>query len=162
VRRCQKVPPFVIEPVPVCAKMGLTLAEAEPISGGRSTSVITYLRKGKNTAQQLEERGVRICDRINFADAEVSEEGRGGSAPVPGAEVTLQPLVKTTVMWIVLLQPMEVQGGTDIHLQPVEDPTPEQVDVSRRRLQLVEILHRSRVLSGPVTLQGTHAGAVCS
>ncbi|GAB0182549.1 hypothetical protein GRJ2_000720200 [Grus japonensis] len=26
------------------------------------------------------------------------------------------------------LQPMEADGGADIHLQPVEDPTPEQVD----------------------------------
>ena len=26
------------------------------------------------------------------------------------------------------LQPMEVNGGADIHLQSMEDPTPEQVD----------------------------------
>jgi len=26
------------------------------------------------------------------------------------------------------LQPMEVHGGADLHLQPMEDPTPEQVN----------------------------------
>ena len=29
------------------------------------------------------------------------------------------------------LQPMDVRGGADIHLQPVEDPTPEQLDARR-------------------------------
>ncbi|GAB0182020.1 hypothetical protein GRJ2_000667300 [Grus japonensis] len=33
---------------------------------------------------------------------------------------------KTMVRQAVPLQPMEVHGGADIHLQPVEDPTPEQ------------------------------------
>ena len=39
-------------------------------------------------------------------------------------------MVKTMVRQAVPLQPMEVHGGADIHLQPVEDPTPEQVDAS--------------------------------
>ena len=30
---------------------------------------------------------------------------------------------------VVPLRPMEVHGGADIHLQPVEDPTLEQVDM---------------------------------
>ncbi|GAB0179452.1 AN1-type zinc finger protein 5-like [Grus japonensis] len=38
-------------------------------------------------------------------------------------------MVKTMVRQAVPLQPMEVDGGADIHLQPMEDPTPEQVDV---------------------------------
>ncbi|KAK4806783.1 hypothetical protein QYF61_005579 [Mycteria americana] len=38
------------------------------------------------------------------------------------------PVVKTMVRQAVPLQPMEVHGGADIHLQLVEDPTPEQVD----------------------------------
>ncbi|GAB0181776.1 hypothetical protein GRJ2_000642900 [Grus japonensis] len=37
-------------------------------------------------------------------------------------------MVKTTVRQAVPLQPMEDDGGADIHLQPMEDPTPEQVD----------------------------------
>ncbi|GAB0204275.1 AN1-type zinc finger protein 5-like [Grus japonensis] len=35
---------------------------------------------------------------------------------------------KTMVRQAVPLQPMEVNGGADIHLQPAEDPTLEQVD----------------------------------
>ncbi|KAK4809957.1 hypothetical protein QYF61_002914 [Mycteria americana] len=38
------------------------------------------------------------------------------------------PVVKTMVRQAVPLQPMEVHSGADIHLQPVEDPTLEQVD----------------------------------
>ncbi|KAK4823607.1 hypothetical protein QYF61_004210 [Mycteria americana] len=42
------------------------------------------------------------------------------------------PVVKTMVRQAVSLQPMEVNGGADIHLQPVEDSTLEQVDAQRR------------------------------
>jgi len=42
-----------------------------------------------------------------------------------------QPMVKTMVSQAVPLQPMEVRGGADIHLQPTEDPTPEQVGVPK-------------------------------
>ncbi|GAB0180292.1 mitochondrial enolase superfamily member 1 [Grus japonensis] len=35
---------------------------------------------------------------------------------------------KTMVKQAVPLQPMEVDGGADIHLQPMEDPTPEQLE----------------------------------
>jgi len=41
----------------------------------------------------------------------------------------LQPVMKTIGRQTVPLQPMEVYGGADLHLQPIEDPTPEQVDV---------------------------------
>ncbi|KAK4822153.1 hypothetical protein QYF61_010414, partial [Mycteria americana] len=37
-----------------------------------------------------------------------------------------KPVVKTMVRQAVPLQPMEVHSGADIHLQPVEGPTPEQ------------------------------------
>ena len=80
----------------------------------------------------LLERGVRICERSNFADTKVSEEGGGGGAPGAGAEIPLQPMMRTMVRQAVPLQPMEVHGEADIHLQPVEDPTPEQVDAQRR------------------------------
>ena len=46
-------------------------------------------------------------------------------------EIPLQPVVKTMVRQAVPLQPMEVHGGADIHLQPVEDPTLEQADARR-------------------------------
>jgi len=35
---------------------------------------------------------------------------------------------KTMVRQAVPLQSMEAHGGADLHLQPVDDPTPEQVD----------------------------------
>jgi len=44
-------------------------------------------------------------------------------------QIPLQPLEKTMVRQAVPLQPMEDHGGEDIHLQPVEDPMLEQVDV---------------------------------
>ncbi|GAB0179552.1 AN1-type zinc finger protein 5-like [Grus japonensis] len=48
------------------------------------------------------------------------------------------------------LQPMEVGGGADIHLQPVEDPTPEQVDAPEGSCDPMGSLHWSRLLAGPV------------
>jgi len=72
---------------------------------------------------------VRICERNTSADTKVSEEGGGGGAPGTGAEVPQQLVVKTMVKQAVPLQPMEVHGVADIHLQPAEYPTPEQVDV---------------------------------
>jgi len=50
--------------------------------------------------------------RNNSADTKVSEEGGAGGAPGARAEVPLQPVVRQAVP----LQPMEVYGGTDIHL----------------------------------------------
>ena len=37
----------------------------------------------------------------------------------------LQLMMKTMVRQAVALQPAEVHGGADIHLQSLEDPTPE-------------------------------------
>ena len=46
-------------------------------------------------------------------------------------QIPLQPVGKTLVRQAVPLQPMEVHGGADLHLQPREDPTLEQVDVPK-------------------------------
>ena len=75
---------------------------------------------------------MRICERHNPADTKVSEEGGGGGASGTRAEIPLQPMMKTTVKQVVLLHPMEFHGGADIHLQPVKDLMPEQVDAQRR------------------------------
>jgi len=75
---------------------------------------------------------VRICQRNNSADTKVSEEVGGGGAPGAGAEIPLQPMEQPMVMQAVPLQPMEVHGGADLHLQHMEDPTPEQVSARRR------------------------------
>ncbi|PKU36564.1 hypothetical protein llap_13132 [Limosa lapponica baueri] len=88
-------------------------------------------------------------------------------------------MVKTMVRQAVPLQPMEVHGGADIHLQPMEDPMQEQVDVSEGGCDPKRSLCWSRLLAGPVdswrrahagagllaglvTLWGTHTEAVCS
>lgn len=63
---------------------------------------------------------MRICERDSPADTKVSKGGQGG-VPGVGAEIPLQPVVKTMASQAVLLQPMEVNSVADTHLQPVED-----------------------------------------
>ncbi|PKU45558.1 hypothetical protein llap_4132 [Limosa lapponica baueri] len=58
-------------------------------------------------------------------------------------------MVKTMVRQIVPLDPMEINGEADIHLQSMEDPTPQQVD-AQRKLGPVESLCWSRLLAGSV------------
>ncbi|PKU48654.1 protein pxr1-like [Limosa lapponica baueri] len=115
------------------SKMDLSLAKTKPISEGGSTSGITYLRRGKKTlSSSSQKRGMRTCERNNSADAKVSEEGGRGGGPGTRAEIPLQPMVKTMVRQAVPLQSMDVHSGPDIYLQPVQDPTLEQVDAGRR------------------------------
>ena len=71
-------------------------------------------------------RGVRICERNNSADTKVSEEGGGGGDPGTRAGIPRQPVVQPMVRQLCPAL-MEVHGGADTHLQPVGDPTPEQV-----------------------------------
>ncbi|GAB0179611.1 mitochondrial enolase superfamily member 1 [Grus japonensis] len=59
---------------------------------------------------------------------------------------------KTMVRQAVPLQPMEVHSGADIHLQPVEDPMPEQVDVPEGDCDPMGSPRWSRLLAGPVDL----------
>ncbi|GAB0185696.1 AN1-type zinc finger protein 5-like [Grus japonensis] len=80
----------------------------------------------------------------------VREEGGEGGAPGAGAEIPLQPMEKTKVRQAVPLQPMQVHGGADIHLQPVEDPKPEQVEAPEGGCDPVGSPHWSRLLAGPV------------
>jgi len=51
---------------------------------------------------------------------------------VPEQKFPVQPVEKTIVRQAVPLQSMEVHGGADIDLQPMEDPMLEQVDFRRR------------------------------
>jgi len=69
---------------------------------------------------------MRTCERNNSADTKVSEEGGGGCSAGARAEIHLQPVGKIMVRYAVPLQPMEVHGKADIHLQHMEDPTLEQ------------------------------------
>jgi len=50
-KSCKKPPLCSTEPMPASSKMDLPLAKAEPISDSDSTSVITYLRRGKKKMQ---------------------------------------------------------------------------------------------------------------
>ncbi|GAB0208605.1 hypothetical protein GRJ2_003326200 [Grus japonensis] len=87
-------------------------------------------------------------------------------------------MVKTMVKQAVPLQPMEDDGRADIHLQPMEDPTLEQVDAPKGGCDPMGSLCWSRLLAGPVDpwreeptleqsgpeglhpVEETHAGAV--
>ncbi|KAJ7407084.1 hypothetical protein BTVI_63977 [Pitangus sulphuratus] len=57
-------------------------------------------------------------------DTKVGEED-GGSVPGTRAEIPLKPLVMTVVRKANSLQQTEIHSGANIHLQPMEDPTPE-------------------------------------
>jgi len=65
VRRCEKLPPSLIEPMPAGSKKDSLLAKAEPISDGGSTSGITYLGMGKKNAvkQQTRERSETMWEK---------------------------------------------------------------------------------------------------
>ena len=93
---------------------------------------------------------MRTCERNNDADTKVSEEGGGEAAPDTRAEIPLQPVVKTMVTQAVPLQPLEVNGGADLHLQPREDPMPEEVDTPKGGCDPMGSPHWSRLLAGPV------------
>ncbi|GAB0182127.1 acid sphingomyelinase-like phosphodiesterase 3b [Grus japonensis] len=134
--------------------MDLPLSKAESLSNGGSTSVVTYLRRGKNLpCNSSWKREVRLCERNNSADTKVSEEGGGGGALGTRAEIPLQPMMKTMVKQAVPLQPMKVHSGADIHLHPWEDPMLEQVDVPWKLLgscNTMECLCCSKLLAGTV------------
>ena len=93
---------------------------------------------------------MRICERSNSADTKVSEEGGAGGAPGTRAEIPLQPLVQPMVRQAVPLQPTEVNGGADLHLQPGEEPTPEQVDAPEEGCEPVGSPRWRRLLAGAV------------
>ncbi|PKU44302.1 rna-directed dna polymerase from mobile element jockey-like [Limosa lapponica baueri] len=61
------------------------------------------------------DRGVTKCERNNYTDTRVSEEGGGGGTPGARAEIPRQPMVKIMVMQVVLLQSIDIHSGADIH-----------------------------------------------
>ena len=74
---------------------------------------------------------MRTCED-SPADPQVSEEGGGVVAPGARAKIPLQPVGKPMVRQAVPLQPREVHGGADLHLQHGDDPMQEQVGARRR------------------------------
>lgn len=55
VRRFQKLLPCLTEPMPAGSNMDSRLSKAKSMTDGGSTSVITYIRRGKNVVQQQAE-----------------------------------------------------------------------------------------------------------
>ncbi|XP_027506192.1 uncharacterized protein LOC113950476 [Corapipo altera] len=111
-----------IESMPDGSRMDLPLAKAMLISDSGSTSRITKLNVEveKPVQQKLQlEGGVRTCERNSPADTQVSTEGGAGGVPGTRVEISLQPIRKTMVKQTVPLQPMEVHGEAEIHLQPM-------------------------------------------
>lgn len=102
---CQKFP--LTEAIPARSKMDSLLVKAELISDCGSAAVITHLRREKKLLQP-EKREVRICERNSSVDTKVSGEG----APGVRAEISLQPVVKTTMKQAV---PCSPSGKRDPH-----------------------------------------------
>lgn len=69
-----------------------------------------------------------MYERTNPANTKVSKAEGGDTLSVRG-EVPLQPMVKATMKQAV---PLHLISGIDIHLQPVQDPMPEQLDAERK------------------------------
>jgi len=79
------------------------------------------------------------------------EEG-GGARNVRAESLPLQLVMKNMVRQLVPLQPMEVHGGADIHLQPVEG-TPHWIRwMPEKSCDPVGSPHCSRLLPGPADL----------
>jgi len=53
---------------------------------------------------------VRKCERNSPVDTQVNKDGGGGVVPGAGAEISLQPMVKTMVRNVVPLHPKHIQG----------------------------------------------------
>lgn len=59
---------------------------------------------------------MRTCEKTNYADIKVIEEGGEGDAPGTTAKIPLQPVVKVMVKQAVPLQSMMIHGDAEIHL----------------------------------------------
>ncbi|KAJ7411169.1 protein pxr1-like [Willisornis vidua] len=124
--------------MPADSRVDLWWSKCESISNSGSTSEIMYLRGEEVIVQeqtQPERTAVRICETNSPAATRVSE---GGRFPVKGAEIPMQS--------------MKVHRGAEIHLQSMEDPTPEEVDVPEGICHTVGSSCWSRLLTGPVDL----------
>jgi len=115
--------------VPASSKANLLLAKAEPIGNGGSTSVMTHLRRRKNNFTGIEEWEY-VRETALQSPQSVQEEGRRCSRQW-SRDFAVQPW--SSPWWGRLsAAAVELHGGADPHLQPGEDPTPEQGDAWRR------------------------------
>jgi len=79
----------------------------------------------------------------------VKKEGGGGAQDAGAKSLPLQLVMKTMVRQAVPLQPMEVHGGADLHLQPVEGTPRWSRGMPEGGCDPVGSPHRSRLLPGP-------------
>ncbi|RMC07380.1 hypothetical protein DUI87_16845 [Hirundo rustica rustica] len=95
--------------MPTGSKTDPLLEKIKPISDSVDMSGIKDLRRGElsSSEQKLPEREVRIFERISYEDSNISE---GGSRCSPGTAAEI------------LLQPMEVHGGAESHVEACGSP----------------------------------------
>jgi len=93
---------------------------------------------------------VRQYERNNSVDTKVSKAEWGGGARNARAEsFPLRLMMKTMVRQVVPLQSMQVHGGVDIHLQPVEGTPCRSTRMPEGGCDPVGSLRWSRPLPGP-------------
>ncbi|KAJ7420692.1 suppression of tumorigenicity 5 protein isoform x4 [Willisornis vidua] len=107
------------EPMPVNTKADPLLSKTEWGHLWDNT-----FKKGEMVASKplQPEREMRTCERNSSTDTKVSDEGGGGVAPGAGAEIPVEPIVKTMVRQAVPLKPAEhprwrkwmPEGGCDL------------------------------------------------
>ncbi|KAJ7418805.1 hypothetical protein BTVI_27363 [Pitangus sulphuratus] len=116
-RSCWRLPPGLTEPMPAPRWI---FCWPRMRSDSSSTFGIMHFRTGTKRCGTTGAE-VRICEESNSAHTKVSEVGVGESVPVTTAELPLQPVAQTMVG----------HSRAKIHLQPLEDPTLEQIDVPK-------------------------------
>ena len=117
VRRCEKLPPCLIEPVPASSKMDPPLAKAKPMV----VASLSYLRR----EEKIKPVGKRQSRERSETMWENQLCGHQGQSRKRGEEVLEMPEQrvfpcsswwKTMVRQVVPLQPVEVYSGADLHL----------------------------------------------
>lgn len=99
--------------------------------------------KGKNYAKQLWER-----TKENVTETTIEKEGEGSPGNRVKIPLQLQPAVKTVVMQIVPLQPVEDWGEAGIHIAACERSAwPELVEMTWRKLQPKDSSQKSEFLA---------------
>lgn len=125
--------------------MDLLMAKTKIIRDASDASVITYFRKSENCWQELSERGVKKM----WEKESCSHQGKRFPCSLWGR----------SWWWrLSLCCPWRTVLGQIPTLQPVEDPMPEQVGMSWRKLQYMESCNtcKSRLLTGSVTHDEKH------
>ena len=94
---------------------------------------------------------MRLCERNNSADTKVSEEGEGRRCSRHQSRDSTAAHGAVPGEAGCALQPMEVRGGADLHLQPMETPHWSR-GMPEGGCDPMGSLHWSRLLAGPVDL----------